>query len=55
VQLEDVFGCRDQVNLPGTVDQYPNWRRKLPLELEKWEEDGRFAELARRLAPEREQ
>jgi len=53
VQLEDVFGCRDQVNLPGTVDQYPNWRRKLPLELEKWEEDGRFAELARRLAPER--
>jgi len=55
VQLEDVFGCRDQVNLPGTVDQYPNWRRKLPLELEKWEEDGRFAELARRLAPERRQ
>jgi len=55
VQLEDVFGCRDQVNLPGTVDQYPNWRRKLPLELEKWEEDGRFAELARRLASERNQ
>jgi len=55
VQLEDVFGCRDQVNLPGTVDQYPNWRRKLPLELEKWEEDGRFAELARRLASERDQ
>ncbi|SPE33974.1 Alpha amylase, catalytic subdomain (fragment) [Burkholderiales bacterium] len=55
VQLEDLFGCRDQVNLPGTVDQYPNWRRKLPLELEKWEEDGRFAELARRLAADRRQ
>ncbi len=55
VQLEDVFTCRDQVNLPGTVDQYPNWRRKLPVPLEKWEQDGRFADLARRLAAERRQ
>ncbi len=53
VQLEDVFGCRDQVNLPGTVDQYPNWRRKLPVPLEQWEQDDRFAELARRLAADR--
>ena len=53
VQLEDIFGCRDQVNLPGTVDQYANWRRKLPVPLELWEQDDRFAELARRLAPVR--
>jgi len=53
VQLEDIFGCRDQVNFPGTVDQYPNWRRKLPLTLEQWDQDGRFAELGRRLAVER--
>ena len=36
VQLEDVLGVLDQVNVPGTTDQYPNWRRKLPLELERW-------------------
>lgn len=53
VQLEDIFGARDQVNVPGTVDQYPNWRRKLPLALERWEADGRVAELARRLIAER--
>jgi 4-alpha-glucanotransferase len=53
VQLEDVFACRDQVNLPGTVDQYANWRRKLPLPIEQWEKDGRFPKLARRLAAER--
>jgi len=53
VQLEDVFGSRDQVNLPGTVDQYANWRRKLPLALEQFESDGRVAELARRLAADR--
>jgi (1->4)-alpha-D-glucan 1-alpha-D-glucosylmutase len=53
VQLEDIFGCHDQVNLPGTVDQYANWRRKLPLPVEQWERDQRFAELARRLASDR--
>ena len=53
VQLEDVFSCRDQVNLPGTVDQYANWRRKLPVPIEQWEKDGRFPDLARRLAAER--
>ena len=53
VQLEDVFGSREQVNLPGTVDQYANWRRKLPVPVEQWESDGRFAEFARRLAADR--
>jgi len=52
VQLEDIFGSRDQVNLPGTVDAYANWRRKVPVALEDWEADGRFAELARRMAAE---
>lgn len=34
VQLEDVLGALEQANMPGTVDEQPNWRRKLPLELE---------------------
>jgi (1->4)-alpha-D-glucan 1-alpha-D-glucosylmutase len=50
VQLEDVLGVPDQANLPGTVDQHPNWRRKLPLALERLPEDERFIELARALA-----
>jgi (1->4)-alpha-D-glucan 1-alpha-D-glucosylmutase len=29
VQIEDLALERDQTNLPGTVDIYPNWRRKL--------------------------
>ena len=36
VQLEDLLSQVDQVNLPGTVDEYPNWRRKLSLDLEDW-------------------
>jgi (1->4)-alpha-D-glucan 1-alpha-D-glucosylmutase len=32
VQLEDVLGQIEQVNVPGTTDErYPNWRRKLPV------------------------
>ena len=34
ISLDDVLGERDQVNIPGTTDQHPNWQRKLPLPIE---------------------
>lgn len=34
VSLEDLCGVPDQVNVPGTVTEHPNWRRKLPLDME---------------------
>jgi malto-oligosyltrehalose synthase/4-alpha-glucanotransferase len=46
VQPEDVFELMEQANLPGTVEQHPNWRRKLPVPLEKWASDARIAGLA---------
>ncbi len=30
VPLEDLLGLAEQPNLPGTVDEHPNWRRRLP-------------------------
>jgi len=42
VALEDALGVQDQVNIPGTIDQHPNWRRKLPCELEQLANDGRL-------------
>lgn len=30
VQIEDALGLSEQVNLPGTFDEYPNWRHRLP-------------------------
>jgi 4-alpha-glucanotransferase len=33
IQPEDVFGLAEQANLPGTVDQHPHWRRKIPVAL----------------------
>lgn len=29
--LEDLLGLADQPNLPGTIDEHPNWRRRLNL------------------------
>jgi (1->4)-alpha-D-glucan 1-alpha-D-glucosylmutase len=53
VQLEDVFTQLEQVNLPGTMDEYPNWRRKLALNLEDWISDSRLQSLAEALREER--
>ena len=53
VQAEDVFGVREQANLPGTVSEHPNWRRKLPVALEEVAADGRLRALAARIAGER--
>jgi 4-alpha-glucanotransferase len=31
VSLEDLLGVIDQPNIPGTVNEHPNWRQRLPL------------------------
>jgi 4-alpha-glucanotransferase len=28
--MEDVLGLVEQPNLPGTIDEHPNWRRRMP-------------------------
>ena len=35
VTLEDLVGDATQVNLPGTLDSYPNWSHKTPLTLDE--------------------
>lgn len=45
VQLDDLVGAVEQANLPGTVDEHPNWRRRCPLAVEAVARDP----LARRL------
>jgi 4-alpha-glucanotransferase len=44
--LEDGIGEKAQANLPGTVEAYPNWSRKLALDLEELRRDSRFDDLA---------
>jgi 4-alpha-glucanotransferase len=40
----DVLAEPRQPNLPGTVDEYPNWRLPLPISLEQLRTDSRVAE-----------
>ena len=54
-QLEDALLQLDQVNLPGTTDAYPNWQRKLRLDVEQWRDDASLDELTRAMAAERMQ
>jgi 4-alpha-glucanotransferase len=34
LQIEDLIGMVDPVNVPGTNNEYPNWQRKVTLDLE---------------------
>ncbi|MGJ5132553.1 4-alpha-glucanotransferase [Bradyrhizobium oligotrophicum] len=34
ISLEDLLEVVDQPNIPGTIDEHPNWRRKMPIKLE---------------------
>ena len=53
VQLEDLIGEAEQANLPGTIEEHPNWRRRLPRPLEDILADPEFRRLLRLVARER--
>lgn len=40
VQIEDALGEVEQPNLPGTTDEHPNWKRRLPLDLDRIRNDA---------------
>jgi len=52
VRPEDVLGLVEQTNLPGTRDEHPNWKRRLPLTVEALMADPRLRRLAAMLAAE---
>ena len=30
IPLEDALGIFEQVNIPGTIDEHPNWLQRMP-------------------------
>ncbi len=54
IQPEDWLGVLDQANLPGTTDAHPNWRRRLPVDLETLGREPATARIARVLGALRE-
>ena len=49
LQIEDLLGMVDPVNVPGTHREYPNWQRKLSLDLEDMVERRDFDESFERV------
>jgi 4-alpha-glucanotransferase len=45
-QLDDLTNEIEQVNVPATSDEHPNWRRRHSLTLHELERSGRFADIA---------
>ncbi len=45
VQLDDIAGAKAQQNLPGTIAEYPNWRRTSPFSVQDIETSTAFARL----------
>jgi 4-alpha-glucanotransferase len=35
IALEDLLGVIDQPNIPGTIDEHPNWRQRLPVAIDR--------------------
>jgi len=54
IQIEDILGVTEQCNLPGTTTEYPNWRRRLPRNLEDWLNDPKIIESVNRINDQRE-
>ena len=60
IPIEDLLGLVEAPNLPGTTDQHPNWRRRMPGTVDSMLDDA--AVVARtdllnqtRQAPEQQQ
>jgi 4-alpha-glucanotransferase len=35
ISLEDMLGVIDQPNIPGTVNEHPNWRQRMPVAIDQ--------------------
>lgn len=45
LQLEDALQMTQPVNIPGTSNEYPNWRRKLSEPIEQWSQNHDIRQL----------
>jgi 4-alpha-glucanotransferase len=53
VNLDDMLGEIEMQNLPGTLQEHPNWRRRVSLPRERWDEFPRVRKIAEAIQRER--
>jgi 4-alpha-glucanotransferase len=47
VSIEDILDIADQPNIPGTVDEHPNWRQRLPVSVEELAENAALRKVGK--------
>jgi 4-alpha-glucanotransferase len=52
VSLEDILGLLDQSNVPGTITEHPNWRRRLPCDINALTDHETLRSIAKVMAAE---
>jgi len=45
IPLEDALELEEQVNIPGTIEEHPNWKRKIPIPVDAIWHNKNAAEL----------
>ena len=45
IPMEDALLLKEQVNIPGTIDEHPNWKRKLPVSVDEFWQQPEVREL----------
>lgn len=53
IQLEDLLMMNDPVNVPGTFMEYPNWKRKLTVNIETMFRDNSVVDILKAIHNER--
>lgn len=53
LQLEDALQMTQPVNIPGTSNEYPNWRRKLSEPIEQWSQNQDIRQLFSQISKQR--
>ena len=51
--IEDLTADPEQVNIPGTIDEHPNWRRKIACDIEELPAQPFFRAITAALREER--
>ncbi|MBL1421777.1 MAG: 4-alpha-glucanotransferase [Alphaproteobacteria bacterium] len=45
LQADDIFEVEQAPNLPGTIDEHPNWRRRNAIEVEKFDQNVKLKQI----------
>ncbi|MYZ47946.1 4-alpha-glucanotransferase [Propylenella binzhouense] len=53
IPLDDLVGAIEQVNIPGTTDEHPNWQMKLEVPVERLVETALYRAICRAVREER--